>query len=163
MTQESTSKSWIVLVQCIALCLAVELSAGWLTSFSVNTWYPTLVKPSWTPPSWIFGPVWTLLYISMGVSLWLIWRKNQSVENNNLVPYIFFGVQLFLNFLWSGLFFGLRSPELALIDIMALWFAIGGTVVSFWQVDKFAALLLIPYWAWVTFAAVLNAAIRVLN
>jgi tryptophan-rich sensory protein len=99
----------------------------------------------------------------MGVSLWLIWRKNQSVENNNLVPYIFFGVQLFLNFLWSGLFFGLRSPELALIDIMALWFAIGGTVVSFWQVDKFAALLLIPYWAWVTFAAVLNAAIRVLN
>jgi len=141
-------------------CILITEGAGILGSIatysSVKSWYLTdLIKPSFNPPSWIFGPVWTLLFFLMGIALYLVW-----IKKNNL---FWFWVQLFLNILWSFLFFGLHSPLLALFEIIILWFAILITIIKFWSFNKKASLLLFPYLVWVGFASFLNFSIARLN
>jgi tryptophan-rich sensory protein len=123
--------------------------------FGPGEWYATLNKPSWNPPSWIFGPVWTLLYAMMGIAAWLVWKERGW--RGAALPLSLFLLQLILNAAWSWLFFGLHRPGLALADIAALWISILATLIAFWRVRPAAGALLIPYLAWVTFATVLNA------
>ena len=149
------------LVISLAAPLAVAFVSGLATADGVREWYPELVKPSFTPPSWVFGPTWTVLYLMMGVSAWLVWRRQDETDVRR--PLAWFAVQLGLNALWSILFFGLRSPTAAMVDILLLWLAIGATVREFARVSRPAAALLLPYWAWVSFAAALNAGIWLLN
>jgi tryptophan-rich sensory protein len=136
---------------------------GLLTSRDVSSWYPTLQKPAWNPPNWIFGPAWTILYGLMGLASWLIWRKRGEQEGQVRTALNWYVLQLGLNFLWSVLFFGLRRPDLALLEIVLLWAAILVTMVKFARIDRLAAGLMIPYQLWVTFATALNAAIWWLN
>lgn len=154
-------KSALALVACLALCFAVAGLGGWWTASSVQAWYPQLRKPTWTPPNWLFGPVWTALYLMMAIAAWLIWRRRDRPGAKRAM--ILFGGQLALNLAWSGLFFGLKKPGFALADIAALWLAIGATIAAFHPIDKRASALLIPYLAWVSFAAALNYAIWSLN
>lgn len=152
----------VKLLIALAVPLAVGGLAGYATSSGVATWYPTLVKPWFNPPAWVFGPVWTLLYLMMGAAAFLVWRRGLDADGVR-IALAAFAVQLVLNGLWSLLFFGLRSPGPAFVDIFALWLAIGGTTVLFWRVVPAAGLLLLPYWAWVSFAAVLNGSLWSLN
>jgi len=146
----------------LAFFLAVSCSAGWLGSLvtrpALDRWYLRLRKPAWTPPNWLFGPVWTVLYFLTGLAAWLVWRE--AGTGTWLTLYF---LQLALNALWSILFFGLRRPDLALADIMLLWMAIVATLSSFARVDATAAWLLVPYLAWVSYAALLNWAFWDLN
>jgi len=144
----------------LALTFAVAAIGGWVTAGSVSTWYPTLVKPSFNPPDWIFGPVWTALYASMAVAAWRVWSRLGTLRHRALA---FYGVQLALNLLWSVLFFGAHQIGWALIEIAVLLAAIAGTMIAFWRIDRLAGLALVPYGAWVAFAGVLNAAIWRLN
>ena len=148
----------LVLVGLIVACLAVGGLGGWVTVAAVAEWYPTLVKPTWSPPSWLFGPVWTVLYIMMAVAAWLVWRAGKAKTALSL-----FALQLTFNCVWSFLFFGARSPGLALIDNVFMWLAILATIIAFQRKSSAAALLMVPYLAWVSFAAALNAAIWSLN
>ncbi|MFO1033323.1 MAG: TspO/MBR family protein [Hyphomicrobiales bacterium] len=143
----------------LLLCLGVGAAAGAATSGPVQDWYPTLVKPFFNPPPWIFAPVWTVLYIMMAVAAWRVWRTGLLARPALWI----FGLQLALNFLWSFLFFSLHSPGLALIEIILLWLAIAATLRAFYTHDGWAAALLAPYLAWVSFAAVLNASVWMLN
>jgi tryptophan-rich sensory protein len=147
----------------LIVCLMVGYSASVVTRPSVETWYPTLVKPIFNPPNWIFMPMWTLLYILMAVAAGLVWDKikEQNAEVKKALG--FFLIQLTLNAIWSYLFFGLKNPMLALIEIALLWLMIYETYLKFIKINKIAAYLLIPYMAWVAFAAVLNASIWWLN
>ena len=140
------------------LCFA---AAGIGSIFVPGTWYQTLVKPSWTPPSWLFGPVWTLLYGMMAAAAWLVWKRYGL--SGALVPLAAFVVQLALNAAWSWLFFGLHRPGLAFTEIVLLWLAILATLLLFWSEERLAGVLLIPYIAWVSFAAVLNFTLWRLN
>jgi benzodiazapine receptor len=142
--------------------LAVGGLSGFATARGVQEWYPTLVKPSFNPPSWVFGPVWTLLYLMMGIAAFLVWQKGWETGAVKTALALF-AIQLILNGLWSVLFFGLRMPGLAFAEILLLWVSIGGTIVLFWRLAPVAGVLLLPYEAWVTFAAVLNGAIWALN
>jgi len=132
------------------------------TISAIPTWYATLNKPFFAPPNWLFGPAWTLLYFLMGVSFYLIWKQDFKTLKAKIAKNFFF-VQLFLNLIWSPLFFGLRSPLLGLIDIMTLWIFIVITIYKMHSVSKWASYLLIPYLLWVTFATALNGAILILN
>ena len=152
----------VKLVVSVAVPLAVGGLSGFATARGVADWYPTLVKPSFNPPAWVFGPVWTVLYMMMGVAAFLVWRRGFDVDGVRIALTVF-AVQLALNGLWSILFFGMQAPGLALIEIVLLWIAIGVTVVLFWRVAPLPGALLLPYWAWVTFAAVLNASLWWLN
>lgn len=155
-------KNGLKLPIAVAVPLAVGALAGIATSAGVASWYPTLVKPSFNPPAWVFGPVWTVLYVMMGVAAFLVWRRGLAAPGIRAALAMFL-VQLVLNGLWSLVFFGLRRPGWALVEIVLLWLAIGGTVWLFRRVSTAAAMLLLPYWAWVSFAAVLNASIWWLN
>ena len=137
--------------------LLIGFLGSFFTASSVSTWYVTLNKPSFNPPNWVFGPVWTVLYILMGISLFLVWKSD------NRLAFILFGVQLGLNLLWSLLFFGLQQPFFAFIEIVLLWGAIIATIIVFYSISRIAALLLVPYILWVTFAAILNFMIYWLN
>jgi len=143
----------------IAICLVAGALGSVFTAQSVSTWYRELARPSWTPPAAVFGPVWTALYLSMGVAAWLVWRRGGAT----LLPLSLFSAQLLLNIVWSALFFGLRSPGAAFAEIVALWLLILATIVTFWPISRTAGLLLLPYQAWVTFAAALNFALWRLN
>ncbi len=121
-------------------------------------WYATLPKPAWTPPGWVFGPVWTLLYILIAVAAWLVWRARGSLRAA-APPLAAWAAQLLLNGLWSLLFFGLQLVVPAFVEILLLWLAILATVIAFWRVRPLAGALLLPYLAWVAFAAALNGAI----
>jgi len=132
------------------------------TAHSLTYWYSGLVKPAFNPPNWIFGPVWTVLYILMGTALYLVWEKGIKNEQAKTAIWVF-GAQLALNFIWSILFFGLRSPLYAFVEIILLWIAIATTIFMFYKIEKRAAYLLIPYICWVTFAAFLNFTIWQLN
>ncbi|MHB1561553.1 MAG: TspO/MBR family protein [Isosphaeraceae bacterium] len=154
-------RDWLMLVVFLAACLAAGGLGASLSRDALASWYPTLRKPSWNPPNWIFGPVWTALYLSMAVAAWTVWRRRDRASV--VVPLTVFGVQLLLNAVWSPLFFNLRSPGLALIDISLLWAAVVATIEAFRRVSTVAAVLLVPYLAWVTFASALNAAIWSLN
>lgn len=155
-------KRILQLIGLILICQGIGAFGALISANSVNTWYAGIIKPSFNPPDWIFGPVWTLLYIMMGFSCWLV-TLQESVLGHKRTALILFGAQLLLNGIWSPLFFGLKNPGLALIDIIFLWVFIGLTVRSFWKVSKTAAVLLIPYWGWVSFATVLNFSIWRLN
>jgi translocator protein len=152
------ARQYLVLAGFLLLCLGVGGLAGWATSQAVVDWYPTLVKPSWQPPPWLFGPVWTVLYAMMAVAAWLVWRVG-----NARAALMLFGGQLLLNLAWSFLFFGARSPGLALLDIGALWLAIAATIFAFAFKSRIAAYLMVPYLCWVSFASALNASIWSLN
>jgi benzodiazapine receptor len=138
----------------IAICLAVGGFGAIFTSSSVNSWYPTLRKPSWNPPSWLFGPVWTALYLLMAIAAWLVWRKRGFDAATGALG--LFAFQLALNAVWSPLFFGMKSTLAGLLDIVPLWAAILATIVSFWKISPAAGALLLPYWLWVSFATALN-------
>jgi benzodiazapine receptor len=150
------------LVVAMALPLAVGGLSGAMTARSVETWYPNLVKPSFNPPAWIFGPVWTVLYLMMGVAAYIVWKRGLDADGVRIALGAFL-IQLVLNGLWSLLFFGLKSPSAAFAEILVLWLAIGITVWLFWRVVPAAGALLLPYWAWVSFATVLNGSIWRLN
>lgn len=152
----------IKLLTCIALCETVGILGAVFTTSSVTTWYPTLVKPVFSPPSFLFAPVWTTLYFFMGIALFLIWNSKGKSKQKQLAIKIFL-VQLFLNFLWSFLFFGLQSPILGFIDIVLLLAAIVISIKKFYPLSKWAAYLLIPYLLWVSFAAILNLSLVMLD
>ena len=152
----------VALVVAIAVCQAAGGIGGIFTASSVGTWYAGLNKPSFNPPNWVFGPVWTTLYALMGVAAWLVWRKgwqNASVRTAIVV----FGVQLVLNTVWSIIFFGLRSPGAAFLELIVLWIAIVATIALFFRLSIAAGILLVPYILWVSFAAVLNYSLWQLN
>ena len=151
----------IVLV--VMTCLVIGYLSGKVTQESITTWYPTLIKPVFNPPNWIFPIAWTILYIMMGVAGGLIWNYLESDQEKVKKAFTVFIIQLALNALWSYLFFGLHNPFLALIEIILLWLMIFETYTQFKKIDKVAGMLLIPYLAWVTFATVLNASIWWLN
>jgi translocator protein len=142
------------LILLIAVCLLTGVFGSLATSTSVNSWYVELSKPSWTPPSWVFGPAWTMLYIMMAVAAWLVWRKGYTADVR--LALTLFAVQLLVNGLWSYLFFGLRWPGGALVDIAVLWVAIAATAIAFARVSQPATWLMLPYLAWVSFAMALN-------
>ena len=146
----------------VVVCVTIGYLSGMVTRDSINTWYPTLVKPIFNPPNWIFAPVWTLLYIMMGIAAGLVWTSisDEKVRQKALG---FFAIQFGLNALWSYLFFGLHNPLLALAEIVLLWLMIFETYNLFKRIDKTAGLLFIPYLAWVSFATILNASIWWLN
>jgi translocator protein len=128
---------------------------------SVDGWYASLVNPSWNPPTWVFGPVWTLLYCMMAVAAWLVWRcGGWPAQKNPLRLYL---LQWALNALWTPLFFGLHHPGLALMEIVALYVAVLATLTAFWRANRLAGALLVPYLLWVTLAPVLNFTILRLN
>lgn len=131
------------------------------TLFRPGEWFEQLNKPSWRPPNGLFAPVWTILYLMIALSGWLIWRKAGFAAVD--LPLVFFALQLAANAAWSLLFFGLRRPDLGLIDILVVWLLVAATILLFQPIDLIAALLLLPYLAWVTFAAALNFAIWRLN
>jgi tryptophan-rich sensory protein len=147
----------------VASCLAVGYLSSIATQSSVETWFPTLKKPFFNPPSWLFAPVWSLLYIMMGIAAGLVWDKINSKPEEVKKALVFFVIQLALNALWSILFFGLKNPLLALIEIVLLWLLIYETFSKFSRINKLAGNLFVPYLLWVAFAAVLNASIWWLN
>ena len=132
------------------------------TATSIGTWYEMINKPVLNPPSWIFGPVWMVLYLLIGISLFLIWDKGVHKKHEKIAIEIF-AIQLILNAIWSPIFFGLQNPGAAIIIIVLLWITIVATIVSFYKISKTAAYLLIPYLLWVSFATYLNYSIWVLN
>jgi translocator protein len=145
----------------LALCLAASAVGGAATASSVGTWYQTLAKPSFNPPNWIFAPVWTALYFMMAIAAWRVWRR--AGLSGARAETTLFALQLVLNMVWSILFFGLRSTGAAMAEIFVLLLAILATTVVFWQRDRVAGMLFIPYAGWVAFAAVLNVALWRLN
>lgn len=157
----------------LAISIAIPLIAAAVgsifTSESVSTWYQTIEKPSFSPPNWLFGPVWTTLYILMGISLFLVWRAPSTTSfpedrrSIKIAAFTAFGIQLILNVLWSFFFFGLRSPQLAFAEIMILLISIAVTIVIFSKISKLAAVLMLSYAGWVTFASFLNLQIWLLN
>jgi benzodiazapine receptor len=149
------------LIVAVVAVFAAAAVGGAATSSSVGTWYAALQKPSFNPPSWVFGPVWTVLYAMMAVAVWLIWLKRGFADAQ--LPLAFFGLQLALNMAWSILFFGMRNPGLAFADIVLLWLAIVATLVAFWRISPAPGILLLPYLAWVSFASVLNYSLWTLN
>lgn len=147
----------------LSTCLLVGYLSGMVTRDSITTWYPTLVKPSFNPPNWIFAPVWTILYIMMGVAGGMVWNRLEQETENVKKAFTFFIIQLALNAAWSVIFFYFHNPFLALIEVILFWLLIFETYNQFKKIDKTAGLLLIPYLAWVSFATVLNASIWWLN
>jgi tryptophan-rich sensory protein len=152
----------------VKLAIAVVMSelAGVVGSIftisAIPTWYAALIKPALNPPGWVFGPVWTILYLLMGIAAFLVWKKG-SRQREVKIAFLLFGVQLVLNALWSIVFFGLHNPFLALVNIILLWLAIAGTMIAFFKISRPAFYLLLPYILWVSFAAYLNLAIVILN
>jgi translocator protein len=149
---------WIALALWILLPLLLGGGVGSL--FQPGTWYDGLNKPPWNPPSWVFGPVWTALYVLMGISAWLVWDRYRGEAKGALTLFV---VHLVFNAGWSAIFFGLQSPGLAFLEILVLWLLIVATIVVFWRHRPLAGALLLPYIAWVSFAAVLNFTIWRLN
>lgn len=143
----------------IAATLAVGALGSAVTTPSIPTWYAGLIHPAIAPPNWLFAPVWTALYILMAVAAWRVWKA----AGLNSPPLKLYGVQLALNFAWSGIFFGLHQIGAALVEVGVLWLAILVTTVLFWRADRIAGLLLLPYLAWTGFAAALNHAFWLLN
>jgi len=155
------SKDWIALLIFFGSCLAVAASGTVFTARSVKTWYPGLLKPAGTPPAWVFGPVWSILYLLMAVAAWLVWRQRMNADVR--LALALFAAQLILNGLWSFIFFGLRMPGAALVEIMALLVAIAMTVMRFAELSRLAFWLMTPYGAWVLYASYLNFGIWQLN
>lgn len=154
----SRLQSAFALAGWVALCFSAA-SLGAI--FMPGDWYASLQKPTWNPPGWIFGPVWTALYVMMAMAAWLVWRQGGWQKQRK--PLLIFLVQLALNALWTPLFFGLHWPGVAFAEIVLLWLAIAATITVFHPVNRTAMLLLAPYLAWVSFAAALNFSLWRLN
>ena len=164
----STARQAFGLIAWLLLCFAAA-AVGGFASASAGTFYAELVRPAWAPPGWLFGPVWTVLYVAMGVAAWRVWRRGAAPEatpalraevRSALLIYV---VQLALNASWTPMFFGLKRVDVALAIIIAMLVAIAETVRRFYRLDRPAALLLLPYLGWVAFATVLNGSIWLLN
>lgn len=153
---------WARLAASVVACELVGLMGSVFTVPSIPAWYAGLAKPAFTPPSWVFGPVWTILYFLMGVSLFLVWRRGQKARGWSWAMCAF-SFQLALNLLWSAVFFGARSPFYGLVVIALLWVSIAVTIRRFWKLSRPAAGLLVPYFLWVSFAGVLNYYLWLLN
>ncbi len=147
----------------VMTCLVVGYLSGMVTRESITTWYPTLVKPVFNPPNWLFAPVWTILYLMMGLAGGLVWNKIETDEKNVKLAFKYFIIQLALNAVWSFIFFYLHNPFLAFVEIILLWLMIYEVYNQFKRIDKNAGLLFIPYLLWVSFAGVLNFSIWWLN
>ena len=152
----------IKLVVCLALTFSAALLGSLFTRNAISDWYANLNKPFFTPPNWLFGPVWTALYVLMAVSAAIVWHKGLDKAAVRIALALFL-LQLILNSLWTPLFFGLKMPLVAFIEILLLWIAIGLTILAFARVSIAAAVLLLPYILWTSFAAVLNFSIWLLN
>lgn len=151
-------QSILGLIGWVALCFAVAAVSG---RFVPGEWYATLNKPTWNPPGWVFGPVWTVLYAMMGTAAWLVWRQ-YGFKRAGLALGLFL-FQLLLNGLWTWIFFGLHNPAAAFAEIVVLWASIVATIIAFWPKNTLAGMLLIPYAAWVAFASVLTFTLWRLN
>lgn len=147
----------------VVTCLGIGYLSSIVTKSSVDTWYPTIIKPSFNPPNWAFPIAWTTLFVFMGIAGGLVWDKIKIKPDEVKKALVFFAIQLALNALWSFLFFGLRNPMLAMIEIVLLWLMIYETFVKFNRIDKISGYLFVPYLLWVSFAAVLNVSIWWLN
>ncbi len=150
-----------VLIACLLSVLLIGSAGGFFTAPEIPNWYATIIKPSFNPPNWIFGPVWTVLYLCMGYALYLIILQPASSHKNKAL--LLFAIQLFLNFWWSIIFFNFHAIGWALVEIIAMWAAIFFTIQAFYRLNKRAAYILIPYLLWVSFATFLNYSIWVLN
>jgi tryptophan-rich sensory protein len=155
------SSDWIALLIFLGICFTVAASGSAFTASSAKTWYPGLLKPAGTPPPWLFGPVWSILYLLMAAAAWLVWR--QRVHEDVWLALVLFMVQLILNGLWSLVFFGLRRPGAATVEIIALLAAIAMTAMRFAEFSRLAFWLMAPYGAWVLYACYLNFRIWHLN
>ena len=152
---------WVTLIVSVAVCFGVAAAGARWTAGEIPTWYQTLVRPRFAPPNWVFGPVWTLLYALMAVAAWRVWlAAGGPLRTQGLW---LFTLQLAMNLAWSWIFFHRHAMGAALAEIAALWVLIGATTLVFARIDALAAWLMAPYWAWVTFAAVLNGAYWRLN
>jgi len=160
--KENISTNIPKLAASIMFCLFAGLVGSFFTSPAIPGWFATLVKPAFSPPNWIFAPVWTILFVLMGISMYLVWNK--GLQNSDVrISLFIFDIQLVLNVLWSFLFFGLRSPFYAFVEIIILWVVIAFTIQNFLKISRTAGLLLVPYILWVSFAAILNFYIWNLN
>jgi len=159
--RRSTSAHWPMLFVFLVACFGAAGIGSALTTSALGDWYPTLTKPSFNPPNWIFGPVWTVLYLMMAIAGWFAWRAGPPPPAAAVwTPYF---TQLALNTAWSGIFFYLHAPGWAFAEIILLWLAIAATIAAFARRSKVAAWLLVPYLAWVSFAALLNFSLWRLN
>jgi tryptophan-rich sensory protein len=159
--KSASGRAWTFILS-VGVCALAAAVGSLFTGISVSTWYAGLVKPPFTPPGWFIGVIWTVLYLLMGISLFLVLERDLGMPEVRLGVSLF-AAQLGLNVFWSILFFGLRSPFLALIGIVLLWASILATLHQFLEISRPAAYLLVPYLAWVTIAACLNAGILLLN
>jgi translocator protein len=153
---------WLPLGVSIAVCFAAAGIGSLFTDPEMGGWYARLIKPSWTPPNWVFGPVWSALYLMMAVAAWLVWRE-KGLTGAAALPLALFAAQLVFNAAWSILFFGMHRIGLALADIMLLWSAILVTMLTFWRISPWAGALMLPYLLWVTYASALNYSIWKMN
>ena len=158
----SKGKNFFRLIVALAVCQLAGAIGAAFTSPAIPTWYAWLQKPSFSPPDWLFAPVWGTLYVLIGVAVWLVWKKGTNINAVRWALWLFL-LQLSLNSLWSIIFFGFRNVGGALVEIGIMWLAIAATIVAFFRVSRPAAYLLVPYFLWVTFAAILNHAIWMLN
>jgi tryptophan-rich sensory protein len=154
--------NYFKLLASVLLCQFAGAVGSVFTSSSLGNWYSLLEKPVFNPPSWVFFPVWTLLYTLMGISLYIVWEKELQ-DREVKIGLLLFGIQLALNLLWSFLFFGLRSTYYGFVEIIFLWLAIFLTIIQFRKISKTASYLLVPYILWVSFAALLNYYLWILN
>ena len=155
-------KNWLKLLISILLPQVAAGVGAYFTITGDGTWYDTIQKPDWNPPSWLFAPVWTALYIMMGIAFYLVW-KNDALLNKKRTAMLLWGFQLVLNLFWTIIFFNLQQPGWATVEIGVLWFFILATIIAFARINKIAAWLLVPYIAWVSFAALLTWAIWKMN
>lgn len=154
--------NWLKLIVALFLCQSAGIIGALFTFDAIPSWYAGLVKPSFAPPNWLFGPAWTTLYTLMGISLYLIWQAKAKIKIKKAALNIFYA-QLILNALWSIIFFGLKNPGLAFVEILLMWVLIAASIVKFNKINKTASYLLVPYLLWVSFATLLNASIVYLN
>lgn len=155
-------KNWMKLVISVAVPVVIGFIGGQFSKPEIDGWYQSIEKPLWQPPNWVFGPVWTALYILMGISLYLVWKSN-TPENRKRTAIALWIVQLVFNFLWSYIFFSLHELGWALAEILVLWVFILLTIFAFARISKLAAWLLVPYISWVSFASILAYTIYQLN
>ncbi|HEY5221314.1 MAG TPA: TspO/MBR family protein [Candidatus Paceibacterota bacterium] len=162
MRKRFSSSDWFKLVIAVVVSEVAGIIGSIFTVSAIPTWYATLAKPALNPPAWVFGPVWTTLYLLMGIAVFLVWRKGWDSKGVKTALSLF-AIQLILNALWSIIFFGLHSPAWALVDIITMWIAIVATIVAFAKTSRPAAWLLVSYILWVSFALYLNYSIWRLN
>jgi translocator protein len=157
----TTRIHWVSLLIFIAVCLGAGALGSITTTAEIKGWYKTIEKPLWNPPDYVFGPVWTTLYVMMGVAAWFVWKSGSA--NSAILPLVIFGIQLILNVAWSWIFFGMHEIGWAFVEIVVLWLAIAATTAVFFHRSQIAGLLMVPYLLWVSFASILNFAIWQLN